>query len=165
MEAAFSASCLWCRCHRKIFHGLAVQMWPLQAVESIIWYRRNACFQVHANVFWSSAFLLLGLCYGNNINILGNPFKTSNISLLLWRLLCWPVGQSSVAFSEECDPAFVHTKPHWLRAWQSLFLIKQTVSFRSTTFHSNAEESFVLSCCTAVILQLCVPRLRNQLYF
>lgn len=149
----------------RFFHGLTVQMLPFQAAESIIWYRRDACFQVHANVFWCAAFLLLGLCYGNNINIVGNPFKTSNISLLLWRLLRWPVGQSCVAISEECDPAFLHTKPSWLRAWQGLFLIKQTVSFRSTTFHSNTEENFVLPCSTAVILQLCVHRLRNRLYF
>lgn len=149
----------------RIFHGLAAQTLPLQAVESIIWYRRDACFQVHANVFWCSAFLFLGLCYGNNINIVGNPFKTSNISLLLWRLLHWPVGQSCVAISEECNCAFLHTELPWLRAWHSLFLIKQTVSFHPTTFHSTTEEKFVLPCCTAVILQLCVPRWRNQLYF
>lgn len=123
----------------RFFHGLADQMLPSQAVESIIWYRRDACFQVHANVFWCAAFLLLGLCYGNNINIVGNPFKTSNISLLLWRLLRWPVGQSCVAISEECDPAFLHTKPSWLRAWQGLFLIKQTVSFHSSTSCSTTE--------------------------
>lgn len=149
----------------RFFHGLTVQMLSLQAVESIISYRTDACFQVHANVFWCAAFLLLGLCYGNNINIVGNPFKTSSISLLLWRLLHWPVGQSCVAISEECDPAFLHKKPSWLKAWQGLFLIKQTVSFHSTTFYSTTKENFVLPCSTAVILQLCVPRLKNGLYF
>lgn len=35
----------------RFFHGLAAQMLPLQAVESTVWCRRDACSQAHANVF------------------------------------------------------------------------------------------------------------------
>lgn len=109
----------------------------------------DVCFQAHANVFWCAAFLLLGLCYGNNISIVGNPFKTSSISLLLWRLLRSPVEQSCVAISVECDLSFLHMKQSWLMAWQSLFLIKQTVSFHSATFHSPPNKTLF---CLAVQL-------------
>lgn len=109
----------------------------------------DVCFQAHANVFWCAAFLLLGLCYGNNINIVGNPFKTSSISLLLWRLLRSPVEQSCVAISVECDLSFLHMKQSWLMAWQSLFLIKQTVSLHLATFHSPLNKTLF---CLAVQL-------------
>lgn len=57
--------------------------------------------------------------------------------------------QSCVAISVECDLSFLHMKQYWLMAWQSLFLIKQTVSFHSATFHSPPNKTLF---CLAVQL-------------